>query len=199
MCAEPALYGTLFCLECGATLLDVQPASANGAGRVAPPQPTPVVQAPASRPVENQGPLEDQRHVAEQPAHTPEALPAWLEALPDTEQPAELKPQVRLFVTKSRRMTALPSSAEVRLGRVDAKRNVHPELDFTADGGLDAGVSRLHAVILRQNGEALIMDLSSTNGTRVNDVELAPNRPQPLHDGDEIELGALKVRVYLDL
>jgi len=65
-------------------------------------------------------------------------------------------------------------------------------------GGLDAGVSRMHAALQLQDGEVMIVDLGSSNGTRVNGVELLPNRPQPLHDGDELELGALQIRVYLD-
>ncbi|MER3513790.1 MAG: hypothetical protein C4310_04885 [Chloroflexota bacterium] len=95
-------------------------------------------------------------------------------------------------------MVTLPMTHEVRIGRTDPKRNIYPDLDLTADGGLDAGVSRMHAALQLQDGEVMIVDLGSSNGTRVNGVELLPNRPQPLHDGDELELGALQIRVYLD-
>jgi pSer/pThr/pTyr-binding forkhead associated (FHA) protein len=126
-----------------------------------------------------------------------EALPSWLQAIPEAGR-AEATPQIRLFITKSRRMAALSLAQELQIGRADPKRNVRPDLDLTADGALDAGVSRMHAAIQRQNGEVVVVDLGSANGTRLNGVELLPNRAQPLSDGDELELGALHMRVYLD-
>lgn len=184
-CGERYLQGTLFCVECGAYLLDTQPAP------------------PAQLAMEDGG-----WGTGGDPSSAPspslsvqtvgEALPAWLRAMPEPPRPAKTDVQVRLFILSSRRMVTLPSMREVRIGRADARRNVHPELDLTEDGGLDAGVSRLHAAIQRQNGEVAIIDLGSSNGTRVNGVDLLPNRPQPLNDGDEVELGALQLRIYLD-
>ena len=65
----------------------------------------------------------------------------------------------------------------------------------TADVVLaDATISRAHAAI-GFNGEAFyVQDLGSTNGTRVNG-ERAPQ--VELHDGDEIHLGKLQLRVTL--
>jgi pSer/pThr/pTyr-binding forkhead associated (FHA) protein len=65
----------------------------------------------------------------------------------------------------------------------------------TADVVLaDATISRAHAAI-GFNGEAFyVQDLGSTNGTRVNG-ERAPQAE--LHDGDEIQLGKLQLRITL--
>ena len=56
----------------------------------------------------------------------------------------------------------------------------------------DAGVSRRHAALTIEGGEATIEDLGSTNGTRVNSVPLISSRR--LVSGDEVRLGAAAVR-----
>jgi serine/threonine-protein kinase len=53
----------------------------------------------------------------------------------------------------------------------------------------DDYVSRAHARIDRQEGEFVLMDLKSKNGTRVNGRRLEPYNPQTLVSGDQIELG----------
>lgn len=52
----------------------------------------------------------------------------------------------------------------------------------------DAGLSRVHARLMRVAGECVLSDANSTNGTFVNDVRLA--KPQPLRDGDRVRLGS---------
>ena len=56
----------------------------------------------------------------------------------------------------------------------------------------DAGVSRRHAALTLEGGEAMIEDLGSTNGTSVNGVRLESGRR--LVSGDEVRLGAAAVR-----
>ncbi len=53
----------------------------------------------------------------------------------------------------------------------------------------DQAISRRHARILCTAEGCQIEDLSSRNKTYLNDVELPPNKPQPLTDGDMIRLG----------
>lgn len=52
----------------------------------------------------------------------------------------------------------------------------------------DPAISGEHAVIVMADGDALLEDLDSTNGTRVNGQ---PVRTHFLRDGDVIELGRL--------
>ncbi len=200
-CGEPYVYGALFCLECGAYLLEA------GAMTTPPPQ---VANTPVQHPVvpawlqvvpdtsPPAGPEPSQPVPPLRSGQTPNRALSPDEGTARGAMPAGGAHSVRLFITSSRRMVTLPMTHEVRIGRTDPKRNIYPELDLTVDGGLDAGVSRMHAAIQVQDGEIVIVDLGSSNGTRVNGVELLPNRPQPLHDGDEVELGALQIRVYLD-
>jgi serine/threonine protein kinase len=53
----------------------------------------------------------------------------------------------------------------------------------------DDYVSRAHARIDRQEGEYVLMDLKSKNGTKVNGRRLEAYAPQTLVSGDQIEMG----------
>lgn len=55
----------------------------------------------------------------------------------------------------------------------------------------DPNVSRRHAEVRRQGSDVVVVDLGSTNGTRVNGV---PVRERPLADGDEITVGTTTLR-----
>jgi hypothetical protein len=55
--------------------------------------------------------------------------------------------------------------------------------------------SRHHALIRWDGHRATIMDLGSTNGTRLNDRRLEPNQPGPLNVGDRLELGGPEGRL----
>jgi hypothetical protein len=57
------------------------------------------------------------------------------------------------------------------------------------------GVSRLHAVLHRTAMTIAIEDLNSRNKTYVNSRLIAPHQVQMLHDGDELLLGGLHIRV----
>jgi len=121
-----------------------------------------------------------------------------IKAGPEAVNPLYGAPPLKLYLPRTRRTVTLSLEHEVRIGRTDPKRNVQPELDLSPEGGLEAGVSRLHAMIKRRDGGVVIIDLGSSNGTTVNGVELMPHVPQPLNDGDEIELGAFALRVYFE-
>jgi hypothetical protein len=60
----------------------------------------------------------------------------------------------------------------------------------------DSSISRLHASIAqRSNGEVVIADLGSSNGTYVNDRLLASNEAHVLSPGDVIGVGDFKLTV----
>ncbi len=54
-------------------------------------------------------------------------------------------------------------------------------------------VSSAHAAIAVQDGECILTDIGSTNGTVVNGETLPPNEPRVLADGDEISFGPVKL------
>lgn len=62
-----------------------------------------------------------------------------------------------------------------------------PDCDLHLD---DSTVSREHAAVVRRGDRWWVLDLGSTNGTRVNGRTAAE---QPLDDGDSIELGDVVV------
>ena len=55
----------------------------------------------------------------------------------------------------------------------------------------DGNVSRRHAEVRRRDGRIVIVDLGSTNGTKVNGSGV---KEQELADGDEIKLGSTMLR-----
>jgi pSer/pThr/pTyr-binding forkhead associated (FHA) protein len=89
---------------------------------------------------------------------------------------------------------ALPAAAQAVVGRADAVSNFYPEVDLTVHGALEHGVGRRHARIFVQNGQLMVEDLDSTNGTLLNNQKLAARQPQPLRDGDQLQLGRLRMQ-----
>ena len=85
---------------------------------------------------------------------------------------------------------------EIVLGRIARASERATYLNLTPFGAEEAGVSRRHARLLRDGRAVYLMDLDSTNGTRVNGELLAPGVEKRLRDGDELRLGRLTVYVY---
>ncbi|MEU8328755.1 FHA domain-containing protein [Micromonospora sp. NPDC048839] len=73
---------------------------------------------------------------------------------------------------------------ELRIGRADELGDIAARL---RDHG---NVSRQHALLWVEDGELYVRDLSSTNGTYVNDRQLDPRARQRLSDGDEVRLAS---------
>ncbi len=72
------------------------------------------------------------------------------------------------------------SEAYVDLGQFDAR---------------ERGISRQHIKILRKETLIYVVDLDSTNGTWLNGRRLLKNVERLLRNGDELQLGSLKLRV----
>lgn len=88
---------------------------------------------------------------------------------------------VGLLTTSDGRRITL-SDEPIIIGRL-------PECDIPVT---DPNVSRKHAEVRRHGNEYVVVDLGSTNGTRVNGAWVAGERR--LHDGDEITVGATVIR-----
>lgn len=85
--------------------------------------------------------------------------------------------------------------SELLIGRHDDESGISPQIDLSKFGGLNMGVSRRHAMIIRRDRWLEIVDLGSPNGTFVNGRKLTPNLPRKIRDGDDIRLGHLVLRV----
>ncbi|NJL93701.1 MAG: FHA domain-containing protein [Anaerolineae bacterium] len=84
---------------------------------------------------------------------------------------------------------------QVVLGRAFEAEAPGQVVELAPHGAEICGVSRRHARI-HQEGEALyVTDLKSTNGTRLNGYRLEPGHGYCLRDGDEVELGKLRIIV----
>lgn len=81
---------------------------------------------------------------------------------------------------------------EVVIGRTDPLEDIHPDLDLGARGGLEMGVSRRHATILREDEKFSLEDLGSTNGTIINREKIQAGDKVTLNGGDVIYLGRFK-------
>jgi len=83
------------------------------------------------------------------------------------------------------------------LGRASENFKVHPLLDLTPFGAVQAGISRVHAAIYRTVSGMAIEDRASSNGTWLNGMRLEPRRFYTLASGDHIFFSKLSVEVYI--
>src|SRR5687768_13828282 len=81
------------------------------------------------------------------------------------------------------------------LGRFEASPLDGLYINLTPYDAKAKGVSRLHAVLHRTPMTLAIEDLNSRNKTYVNSRLIPPHQVQLLHDGDELLLGGLHIRV----
>jgi len=115
----------------------------------------------------------------------------------EPERAEESSVVLRIKVLSSGRQIQLPAAEGVQVGRLDAAHGIFPELDLTPDGGLEGGVSRRHCKIHQEDGKCFVEDLGSANGTFLNDERLTPYLPHMLEDGDELQLGRIKLRIII--
>lgn len=86
---------------------------------------------------------------------------------------------------------------EFTMGRLSENQPIEPDIDLTPFKAFDNGVSRLHAVIRKSEGNVVLVDLGSSNGTYVNGLRIMPNIEQPLRHGDIVALGKLKMQIVM--
>lgn len=99
-------------------------------------------------------------------------------------------PQFNLVLADGKTL-ALPNDRAVLLiGCLDQDDRIFPDVDLAPFGGRQNGVSRRHAELHFQNGQWTLVDLSSANGTFVNDVALQPGVPFVVQDGSRLRFGA---------
>jgi pSer/pThr/pTyr-binding forkhead associated (FHA) protein len=102
-----------------------------------------------------------------------------------------------LNIGDKKREVEVPLNKAIHMGRLDPASDVFPEVDLTEDNGLEKGVSRRHARILKREGTVVVEDLGSINGTFINGKRLAPYLPETLKDGDSLQLGRLLIEIKL--
>ena len=88
---------------------------------------------------------------------------------------------------------ASPGAEGYVIGRSDDRGVYVPDIDLAAFAALDRGVSRRHAALVAFRDGLHVVDLASVNGTFINQERLTPNKPYPLHEGDDLRLGTLNL------
>lgn len=81
------------------------------------------------------------------------------------------------------------------LGRSGKSQAVIPDVDLLPYQAFDHGVSRIHAEIQMRPDGIFLIDLDSANSTLVNGQLLNPQIAYPIHHGDILELGGLKLEL----
>lgn len=140
--------------------------------------------------------------ISRPPKETNPILPIAKVTRPEREETSEAPKEdgtsplgFKLTVPDSGRSLEVPLTEEVSIGRLDPAGGSFPDVDLTDYGGVKKGISRHHARITRQGREFVIEDLGSMNGTFVNGKKVTPYHPRGLKNGDELQLGELKLRV----
>ncbi len=90
----------------------------------------------------------------------------------------------------------LPQTETTIVGRgVPGDSDVQGFLDLSQFDARENGVSRNHARILRKDALIYVADIGSANGTWLNGRRLLVNVERLLRNGDELQLGTLKLKV----
>ena len=104
---------------------------------------------------------------------------------------------ITLHLLETGDLLPISERSEFTLGRLSENQPIEPDIDLTPFKAFDNGVSRLHAVIRRNQGNVVLVDLGSSNGTYVNGSRIMPNIEQPLRHGDIVAFGKLKIQIVL--
>lgn len=109
----------------------------------------------------------------------------------------EADARVSLHVVRTGQILPLPGLGEFIIGRVSEGQSILPDIDLEPFDGFEAGVSRLHARIVVGEETISLMDLGSSNGTKLNNQALLPNQSHPLKHKDLVRLGQMSLQILI--
>ena len=199
-CGTQNLDGSQYCDECGDALVKYQAPSGSG---------------PPQKETDTSAPPDQGEPIFKSASVTSVGIPQVVENKPG-EKPNEISDERKTSVgsvsppneSKATAILVIERGADIgrkfpiasdesNIGRWDADNGVFPDVDLDAHDP-EAKVSRKHARILFRNGEYLLEDLGSTNGTFINrGRRLIPGAPQKLSEGDEIIVGKTFLRFHI--
>ena len=104
---------------------------------------------------------------------------------------------ISLHFMGSGKILPLASRNEFILGRLTEDSLILPDVDLTPYRASASGVSRVHALVKREENKAMVMDLGSCNGTYLNGQRIQPDVNVALRHQDVIALGTLQIQVLL--
>ena len=86
-------------------------------------------------------------------------------------------------------------NSQVVIGRRDPITQQSPQIDLDKYAAYHNGVSRKHAALQIINGNLMVSDLGSSNGTQLNGNRLNMRQPHMILNGDTIQVGQVKIVV----
>ena len=168
-CQHHEIAGALFCSECGAQLVFTERLSTQAF-------------------IRSQSDILQSTPLTAQPQSTTSAPPTPSSAIDAL---------VSLHMVDNGQILPLAGRSEFTLGRVAEGQPILPDVDLSPYEAYAQGVSRLHAALKVINQRVVVMDLGSSNGTRVNGQKIMPNVDYPVNHGDMLALGKLKIQVLI--
>lgn len=91
---------------------------------------------------------------------------------------------------------ALPNQDTILIGRADPRSLGQVDLDLSKFGGTaEAGVSRIHAKLI-WDGQWMLQDLNSKNGTFVGEIQIQPFERTPLRGRAIIRFGIARFEFH---
>jgi CheY-like chemotaxis protein len=100
------------------------------------------------------------------------------------------------FVEGGRDPISFTVLTQVSIGR-EAIDSPNRHIDLETFGAFDKGVSRVHALFIRNGEKFMIKDAASSNGTFLNGTQVPEGDGVEIHSGDELRLGRLKMEIYI--
>lgn len=170
-CGHPNRAGVVFCENCGASLIGKMPLDTKSLN--------------ASSPDEQTGSEIDSSVLTDVKVQGSSVF-----------KPGD---KLKLNIEGSAEPIVFEPKEEAIFGRRDPATGAMPDVDLTPYAGYRMGVSRRHAAIRQNDEQSLdVWDLGSSNGTFLNGQRLSAHRPYRLHNGDELRLGQMQIRVLFD-
>lgn len=109
----------------------------------------------------------------------------------------DLTSDLALYLIEAKQTLQLAGRIEYTLGRVAEGQPILPDVDLSPFDAYAQGVSRLHAALKLSKNRIAIMDLGSSNGTRVNGQKIVPHVDYPINHNDQIALGKLRIQILI--
>ena len=101
---------------------------------------------------------------------------------------------IALYLAGTSDPVFLTSEKEFVIGRkVEEEGTAEAFLDLAKFGAYQMGLSKRHATIRRTEHGYEVIDLSSRNGTWLNDEQLIPNKPYPFASSAQLRLARMRL------
>jgi len=88
------------------------------------------------------------------------------------------------------------SALQFVIGRQEGNES-QVDIDLSAFGGANSGVSRTHAIMAITGSGVFVHDFNSRNGTFLNNAELYPMRKYKLKNGDKLTIATVTLTVHI--